>query len=79
MEKLLDYLNSLSKPERSTFAGACNTTEGYLRKAISIKQRLSAELCMAIDCHSGAKVCCEDLRPDLNWAYLRSIPADRQS
>lgn len=72
MEKLLDYLNALSKPDRATFVFRCETSEGYLRKAVSTRQRLSAELCMRIDLHSEAAVVCEDLRPDLNWAYIRA-------
>ena len=75
MEKLLDYLNALSKPDRAAFVDRCKTSEGYLRKAVSIRQRLSAELCMLIDLHSKAAVRCEDLRPDLNWAYLRDTDA----
>lgn len=71
MDKLLAYLNGLGKTERADFCAACGTTERYLRKAISAKQPLGAHLCINIDRESRAAVRCEDLRPDVDWAYLR--------
>lgn len=76
MEKLLSFMNSLGKDERRTFCSACGTTEGYLRKAISKGQRLSADLCIKIDRESKAAVRCEDLRPDADWAYIRSTQSN---
>lgn len=71
MEKLLSYLNSLPKEARSNYVGRCRTSEGYLRKAISKGQRLGEGLCISLDRESGGTVRCEDLRPDVDWAYLR--------
>ncbi|MFA9283747.1 transcriptional regulator [Comamonas sp. SY3] len=72
MDKLLKYLNSLSKTERSAYAAACKTSEGYLRKAISTGQRIGERLCIALDRESAGAVRCEDIRPDVDWAYLRA-------
>jgi DNA-binding transcriptional regulator YdaS (Cro superfamily) len=72
MENLLTYLNGLPKDMRAQFVTACGTSEGYLRKAISIDQRLGADLCIAIDRESGGAVPCETLRPDVDFAYLRA-------
>lgn len=71
MEKLLKFLNGLPKDERPRFCDACGTSERYLRKAISIHQRLGADLCINIERESKQAVECEDLRPDVDWAYLR--------
>jgi DNA-binding transcriptional regulator YdaS (Cro superfamily) len=71
MDKLLAFLNKLEKPERATFCRACGTTEPYLRKAISAKNPLGAGLCINIDRESHGLVRCEDLRPDIDWSYLR--------
>lgn len=79
MDKLLAYINSLPKSDRTRFCSACGTTERYLRKAISAKQRLGADLCIRIDRESHGSVTCEDLRPDVDWAYLRSSRADGES
>ncbi|HXA48563.1 MAG TPA: YdaS family helix-turn-helix protein [Burkholderiaceae bacterium] len=72
MEKLLNYLNRLPKERRLQFASACGTSEGYLRKAISMRQPLGSNLCIKIDRESAGDVSCEDLRPDVDWAYLRA-------
>lgn len=72
MKKLLDYINGLTKGQRAVFFLACETTEGYLRKACSVEQRLSADLCMLIEEASGRAVVCEDLLPERNWAFIRS-------
>jgi DNA-binding transcriptional regulator YdaS (Cro superfamily) len=71
MEKLRKYLNSLAKERRAQFVAACDTSEGYLRKAISTGQKLGGDLCISIDRESSGIVTCEDLRPDADWAYLR--------
>lgn len=82
MKKLLEYLNSLSKEDRSRFVAACNTSEGYLRKAVSAGQRLGADLCILIERESAAAVTCEELRSDVDWAFIRasghSTPRDGQ-
>ena len=72
MEKLLAYLNNLPKAARSDYVSRCHTSEGYLRKAISKGQRLGEGLCISLDRESAGAVRCEDLRPDVDWAYLRS-------
>nr|WP_312547608.1 YdaS family helix-turn-helix protein [Massilia sp.] len=72
MDKLLKYLNSLSKEQRAVYVAACGTTEGYLRKAASKHQAFRAELCILLERESGAAVRCEDLLPDADWAYIRS-------
>ena len=71
MKKLREYLNSLQKEQRARFIAACITSEGYLRKAISQDQNLGANLCIAIERESKGAITCEDLRPDINWAFRR--------
>lgn len=73
MQTLLNYLNGLGKADRASFVERCGTSEGYLRKAISKGQRLGEGLCIAIDRESLRAVRCEDLRPDVDWAYLRMV------
>lgn len=73
MDKLLAYLNSLAKAERLDLVTRCETSEGYLRKAISKGQRLGESLCINLDRETGGAIRCEDLRPDVDWAYLRPL------
>lgn len=72
MEKLLEYLNGLPKDLRVKFVSACDTSEAYLRKAVSKRQKLGAELCVRIERESGRAITCEDLRPDVDWAFIRA-------
>jgi DNA-binding transcriptional regulator YdaS (Cro superfamily) len=75
MDKLLKYLNSLSRDERAAYVAACGTSEGYLRKAASRHQAFRAELCILLERESNGVVRCEDLLPDADWAYIRSQSA----
>lgn len=72
MNKLLNYLNNLSEDGRVDFSSRCGTSIGYLRKACSVKQHLGANICIAIERATNGVVRCEDLRPDVDWAYLRA-------
>jgi DNA-binding transcriptional regulator YdaS (Cro superfamily) len=76
MDKLLAYLNSLDVEARAAFAERCQTSVGYLRKAGSIGQRLSEGLCLRLSAESGGALAPEDLRPDVDWPYMRRALAD---
>jgi DNA-binding transcriptional regulator YdaS (Cro superfamily) len=65
------YLNSLPPSDQEAFAIRCGTSIGYLRKAISKKQKFDANLCISLERESRGSVRCEDVRPDAGWAYLR--------
>jgi DNA-binding transcriptional regulator YdaS (Cro superfamily) len=69
MKKLLAYLNSLSLEERQRFEAATGTTVAYLRKAVSAKQKLGAEICVAIERATGGTILRMDLRP-LDWQLI---------
>lgn len=69
MDKLLAYLNSLSKKEQVAFADRCRTSIGYLRKAISKGQKIGAELSVLIERESSNQVTRKDLHQD-DWASI---------
>lgn len=71
MEKLLAYINKLNPLERSKFEKACGTKINYLRKAISIEQRISEGLCINIERETSGVIRCEDIRPDVDWWVVR--------
>ena len=71
MDKLLAFLNAMSPDDRARFARSCGTSINYLRKAISTKQKIGEGLCILIERESRRAVCCEDIRADVDWAYLR--------
>lgn len=72
MEKLRTYLNSLSTPQQEAFAARCETSIGYLRKAISKRHRVDVVLCIALERESRGAVRCEDMRPEADWPVLRN-------
>lgn len=75
MDALRQYLNSISPTEQAAFAQRCGTTLGYLRKALSKGQLLGEGLCINLERESARAVRCEGLRPDADWAYIRSTGA----
>ena len=62
--ELRPYLNSLPPDAQADFATRCGTTVGYLRKAISVGQRLGPSLCVAIERESDKSVTRQELRDD---------------
>lgn len=72
MDKLAAFLKQLTHDERIAFASGCNTSEAYLRKAISVKQALSEGLCLRISAMSNGAVTPEDLRQDVDWQGIRA-------
>ena len=71
MESLRTYLNSLDPSEQEGYAKRCGTSVGYLRKALSTKERFREALSIALERESSGAVPVEDTRPDVDWAYLR--------
>lgn len=72
MHPLLSYLNDLPPAEQAAFATRCGTSVGYLRKAVSAGQKLGESLVINLERESSARVRCEEVRPDVDWAYLRN-------
>lgn len=76
MESLRTYLKTLTRVEQESYAARAGTTLGYLRKALSTKERIAESTAIALDRESEGVVRVEDVRPDVDWAYLRgSLPS----
>lgn len=76
MEKLLRYINKLGRKERSQFEQSGGVSISYIRKASSTGQRLGAEYCIAIEKATNREVTCEEIRPDIDWEYIRKGEVD---
>ncbi|QXI30496.1 MULTISPECIES: transcriptional regulator [Pseudomonas] len=68
----LDYIKSLDPSRLEALAASCATSTGQLKQVAYGNRRASAGLAIAIDRGTDAQVTCEDLRPDIDWQYLRS-------
>ena len=71
METLINYINNLSPFERKQFERRGGVSISYIRKAASTGQRLGAEYCIAIEKATKRLVTCEQIRPDIDWEYIR--------
>jgi DNA-binding transcriptional regulator YdaS (Cro superfamily) len=76
MDTLRQFLNSMTPSDQENYASRCGTTLGYLRKAISVNQKIGEGLCINLSRESDGAVRCEDLRPDVDWAFLRQQQKD---
>lgn len=65
------YLFAIPADEREAFAVRCGTTYAHLRNVAYGQKPCGASLAINVDRESCGAVRCEDLRPDVDWAYLR--------
>jgi len=65
MEKLREYLNTLSHAEKLAFAHRAGTTLGYLQKALCVASRFGGVLARRLDEASGGFISKHELRPDI--------------
>ena len=70
--ELFEYIKKLSKSERNYFALRCGTSFAHLRNVAYGYKRAGELLCINIERESDGLVECEDLRPDVDWGYLRA-------
>lgn len=65
MDTLRTYLSTLSPDQQADYAVRAGTTIGYLRKALSKRQRFDGALARRLDEESAGRVSRHDLRPDV--------------
>lgn len=70
--RLLDLLKTFDEEALSNFAERCDSTPKYLLKIARGHGRVGTALAINIERESGGRVRCEDLRPDVDWEYLRT-------
>jgi len=69
---LLEHIRSLEPAQLDSLAERSGTSVGNL-KQIAYGYRLAGPgLAINLDRESGRAVTCEELRPDIDWAYLRN-------
>jgi DNA-binding transcriptional regulator YdaS (Cro superfamily) len=68
---LKTYINQLEAAELEEFAKATSSSVGHLRNITGGLRQAGEALAISIEKASGGAVTCEELRPDVDWAYLR--------
>nr|WP_241878291.1 YdaS family helix-turn-helix protein [Psychrobacter sp. PraFG1]UNK04744.1 helix-turn-helix domain-containing protein [Psychrobacter sp. PraFG1] len=73
IESLKRYVSELgSETEREEFAERCGTTLGHLRQIYYGNRTCDAGLAIEIE-NTNQAVMCEELRSDIDFAYLRNL------
>ncbi|OAI91572.1 YdaS family helix-turn-helix protein [Pseudomonas putida] len=65
------YIKHLDKASLDRLAQQCDTTVGQLRQVAYGNRRANAGLAINLDRETAGAVTCEELRPDIDWGYLR--------
>lgn len=69
----------LKQHKQVDLARACGVTQGAVHQWASGLIRVPAERCIQIEKATSGAVRCEDLRPDVDWAFVRGTkPAQAQ-
>jgi DNA-binding transcriptional regulator YdaS (Cro superfamily) len=71
---LYDFIKKLEKADLNGFASRCQTSAGQLKQIAYGHRRPNASLAISIERESSGAVTCEEMRPDVDWAYLRNSP-----
>ena len=66
---------NMNSAVRRTVAQQCGIGDDYLYQVLTGRKKGTAELCIQIEKATSGAVRCEDLRPDVDWAYLRGTSA----
>lgn len=68
---LQQYFLSLSDEQKEEFAQVCKTSVGQIQQVMYGHRRCNPALAIAIDRESKGAVVCDDLCPEVDFAYLR--------
>lgn len=74
MEKLREFLNSMSMKEQQRFGELLATSRGHLRNIVNKTAKCSPELAIALErelLKRGWNVRVEELCEGVDWAYIR--------
>ena len=69
---LKTYISALNGQQLQDFSVRCNTTPGHMKQVAGGFRRAGEALAINIERESGRTILCEDMRPDVDWAFLRA-------
>lgn len=70
--KLIDYLNAIPVEARDSFASRCGTSFNYLRQVGYGNRPCPEKLAINLERESNRILLCEELCPEVDWAFIRS-------
>lgn len=72
MNPFRTYFSALDKTQRESLSKKVKTSVAYLWQIAYEQRRCSESMAIEIEKASNRAVSVEDLRPDVDWAYMRS-------
>jgi DNA-binding transcriptional regulator YdaS (Cro superfamily) len=72
MQKLLAFLEKQPAGYKTELAGAIGRHPSYFSRQLSGDRSFTAQDCIGIEKFTGGQVRCEDVLPDVDWAFLRN-------
>lgn len=72
MDTFRTYFKALTKDEREQLATQVGTSAAYLWQIAYKQRRCNESMAIEIEKASRGAIRVEDLRPDVDWAYIRS-------
>lgn len=66
------YWQSLSEEARESLADKVGFAEGHLRNIAYGSRTCGEKLAISIEKETDGRIRCEDLRPDVDWQFLRN-------
>lgn len=70
--ELKTFLQGLQKPKREELAQRCSTSVKHLQNIAYGYKTAGEKLCIDLERESRGAVSCEELRPDVDWNFLRN-------
>lgn len=69
---LRTYILGLDKDSLDALAKRCQTSTGQLKQVAYGNRRASAGLAVSLERETSGAITCEQLRADIDWAFVRS-------
>ncbi len=70
--KFRDYYYGIPVKRREAFAKRVGVSAGYLKLVAQGERQVGESVAIEVEKASAGAVTVEELRPDVDWAYLRS-------
>lgn len=77
-QKMIDWLNKMTRPSQKAMAYQMATSIGQLRQIAYGKRPCNTRLAILIDRWSGGQITMSELAPELDWNYVKVVIPNRE-
>lgn len=72
-------MNEITVDRRREIAAKSGIGDAYLYQILTGRKVATPQLCITLERESRREITCEQLRPDIDWAYLRGTRKRKQT